>query len=242
MIVFSYIRSFFHWLAYVFLLVTGVSWAMLRKSIQPSFSIHHFFLEYSLWFQRFSLCKIHVHGKENIDPNQSYIVMFNHFNFFDHFFLYGLLGIKMTGLEKEQHMKIPVYARFMKIAGIIPIPQRGNTEKALEGIKRAKEKMNEGYSILIAPEGTRARDGKLGHFKKGGFYMAIQTQSPILPVVYDKGMYRFCHRNRFLLVPSEIHLTILPPIPTKGLTEKDANRLKEELYQTYLGMVGESYQ
>ncbi|MCB1198701.1 MAG: 1-acyl-sn-glycerol-3-phosphate acyltransferase, partial [Deltaproteobacteria bacterium] len=135
-----------------------------------------------------------------------------------------------------------VYGRFMKIAGIIPIPQRGNTEKALQGLERAKKKMREeGYSILIAPEGTRCRDGKLGPFKKGAFYMAIQTGSPILPVVYDKNMYTFFGRGRFILRPCEVNLTILPPIPTQDLDESDVTRLRDDLRQRYVEQVGETY-
>ncbi|MCB0272955.1 MAG: 1-acyl-sn-glycerol-3-phosphate acyltransferase [Bdellovibrionales bacterium] len=186
--------------------------------------------------------KFIIHGRENIDYQKTYIVTFNHFNFFDHFFLYHVLKLKLTGLEKEQHMKIPLYAQFMKIAGIIPIPQRGNTEKALKGLETAKQRMKqEGYSILIAPEGTRCRDGRLGSFKKGAFYMAVQTQSDILPVVFDKNMYRFNKRGQFLLTPCEVHVSILPSISTQGMNETHISSLKDQVYTMYTDQVGESY-
>ncbi|MEZ4819438.1 MAG: lysophospholipid acyltransferase family protein [Bdellovibrionota bacterium] len=242
MIIWTWMTNLFRWIILIGALLFLVGWPMLRSLFDRHYSVHRFFLKMSKLIVRLSGVTLNVQGQQHIDPDQSYIVTFNHFNAFDHFFLYGVLGLKMTGLEKEQHMKIPVYGRFMKIAGIIPIPQRGNTEKALQGLERAKKKMREeGYSILIAPEGTRCRDGKLGPFKKGAFYMAIQTGSPILPVVYDKNMYTFFGRDRFILRPCEVNLTILPPISTNGINENQVTQLRDELRELYVEKTGEFY-
>lgn len=242
MIVFYFITSLVRWVLFLLALIFLVLWPLLCKSIYKNYSVHRFFIKMSRLFVWISGVRLTVTGQENIDPDQTYIVTFNHFNFFDHFFLYAQLGLKLAGLEKEQHAKIPIYGSFMKIAGIIPIPQRGNTEKALEGLERAKTKMKEeGYSILIAPEGTRCREGKLGSFKKGAFFMAIQTQSPILPVVYSGNMYHFHGRGRFILRPCDVTLTILPAIQTKNMQDSHANVLREDLRKTYVDHVGESY-
>lgn len=242
MIVWVFFRSVVQWLLFLLALIFLVVWPLFRRLFDKSYSVHHFFVFMSKVFLKISRVNLVVEGKQHIDTNQSYIVTFNHFNFFDHFFLYGVLGLKLTGLEKEQHMKIPIYGAFMRVGGIIPIPQRGSTERALQGMELAKAKMkDEGYSILIAPEGTRCRDGKLGAFKKGAFFMAIQTQSPILPVVYDANMLKFYGRCRFLLRPCTVRLTILPPRPTQGMTEDQVTTLRDSLFATYKDRVGESY-
>lgn len=177
---------------------------------------------------------LHVHGLENLDRTKSYVVMFNHFNFLDHFVIYDVLKLRLRGLEKEAHFHWPVYGRLMRLIGIIPIPPRGNTEKALESLEIAKNKINEGYSMLIAPEGTRTVDGNLGSFKKGGFHLAIQTQADILPVVFQ-GMYAFNKKHSKLLQPGRVDLYIEPAIPTKGLTEQDVTALRNQVENLYKG-------
>jgi len=242
MIVLDVIRSFFLWVIFLAILIWIVLWISLNKLVNPSYTPHHFFIKISKFIVWISGVKLNIHGLEHIDPDQSYIVTFNHFNFFDHFFLYGALGIKLTGLEKEHHLKLPIYGQFMKHAGIIPIPPRGNTEKAMQALDAAKSKMiEEGFSILIAPEGTRCRDGKLGRFKKGAFYMAIQTGQPILPVAYDKNMYHFHGRGRFIIRPCEINLHILRPLATQDLSDKDVPQLVTDLRSLYIKEVGETY-
>lgn len=235
------IRSTYLWIVGGLTVFMAVVWMMIRFKLNPAYDVHPFFMKLSPFLTRLSGIDLTIEGQENIDPDQSYIVTFNHLNFFDHFVLYQALGKPLTGLEKENHMKWPVYGSFMKSAGIIPIPPRGHTERAMEGIERAKEKLQEGKSILIAPEGTRCREGKLGPFKKGGIYMAIQTQTPILPMVYDAGMYRFNQRASFFLRPGPVTLTILPPIPTQNCTPTDANDLRDQLRGLYTERIGETY-
>lgn len=236
------VRSAYLWIIGGLTVFVAVVWMFIRFKLNPKYDVHPFFMKLSPLLTRLSGIKLTVVGQENIDPDQGYIVTFNHLNFFDHFLLYQAFGKPLIGLEKESHMKWPVYGSFMKSAGIIPIPPRGNTERAMQGMEQAKAKLIEGKSILIAPEGTRCREGKLGPFKKGGIYMAIQTQTPILPLVYDAGMYSFNRRSSFFLRPGPITLTILPPISTQGLKSSDAPALSKKLREMYVAQIGESYE
>lgn len=233
--IFPYIRSYIQWFFFGLTILLYVSFIFVCSfflkphQFEP---ILRMLTRQMIWISGIDL---HVHGEENIDRKKSYVVMFNHFNFLDHFVIYHALKLRLRGLEKEAHLHWPVYGTFMKQIGIIPIPPRGNTEKAMAALQIAKAKIEEGTSMLIAPEGTRTIDGKLGTFKKGGFHLAIQTQTDILPVVF-KGMYQFNHKNTRLLIPGRVDLFIEQPIPTKGFMDEDATRLRDVvrgIYQKY---------
>jgi 1-acyl-sn-glycerol-3-phosphate acyltransferase len=84
-------------------------------------------------------------------------------------------------IAKKELFRIPLWGRGLKTAEFISI-DRSDHEKSMESMEAAKEKMKSGIMIYVAPEGTRSRDGKLGEFKKGGFLLAIQTESIIIPI------------------------------------------------------------
>ena len=232
MIFFAYIRSYIQWLLFGIVLTVYVSLIFLIGRFFSREGFEKFLQTFTKHMIMVSGIDLHVHGQENIDRKKSYVVMFNHFNFLDHFVIYNALKLRLRGLEKEAHFHWPVYGTFMRQIGIIPIPPRGNTEKAMEALQIAKNEMQNGTSMLIAPEGTRTITGKLGPFKKGGFHLAIQTQSDILPVVF-KGMYRFNHKKTKLITPCRVDLFIDSPIPTQGLTEKDVIGLRDRVRDVY---------
>lgn len=229
---FAYLRSYIQWFAFGLTLLVYVvliflfGWMLSPNALE---ALLRAFSGQMVWISGIDL---HVHGKENLDPKKSYIVMFNHFNFLDHFVIYSALKLRLRGLEKEAHFHWPVYGLFMKQIGIIPIPPRGNTEKALQALDIAKNKFHEGYSMLIAPEGTRTKTGNLGPFKKGGFHLAVQTQAEILPVIFQ-GMYAFNQKGSKLLTPGRVDLFIEPSIPTTGLFDDQVTMLKNKVENIY---------
>ena len=75
----------------------------------------------------------------------------------------------------------------LKRINAIPI-HRFNHAKAIDALKTAESQIKQGYHIAIFPEGTRTITGKLNKFKKGGFHMAINTNTKILPIIVQ-GLY-----------------------------------------------------
>lgn len=228
----AYLRSYIQWLLFGFVLTLYVVLIFIFGRFLSIDGLEKLLQSFTKNMVRVSGITLHIHGEENVDRSKSYVVMFNHFNFLDHFVIYHALKLRLRGLEKEAHFHWPVYGSLMKLIGIIPIPPRGNTEKALQALDIAKNKIQEGVSMLIAPEGTRTIDGKLGPFKKGGFHLAIQTQADILPVVF-MGMYQFNHKKTKLIQPGRVDLFIEPPISTKGMTENDVTKLRDRVREIY---------
>ena len=109
--------------------------------------------------------------------------MSNHQSYYDIPLLYMTIPDKanLRMIAKKELFRIPLWGRGLKTAEFISI-DRSDHEKSMESMEAAKEKMKSGNMIYLAPEGTRSRDGKLGEFKKGGFLLAIQTESIIIPI------------------------------------------------------------
>jgi lysophosphatidate acyltransferase len=93
---------------------------------------------------------------------------------------------------------------------------------ALEKIKREKTK------LWVFPEGYRNHSGSIDEFKKGAFHMAIQSQVPIVPVVFSS--YKlFMRKSEKIFNSGEVIIEALPEIPTAGLTSEDVKRVTEEV-------------
>ena len=159
--------------------------------------------------------------------NGPYILMHNHTSFFDLFFLPTVIKGKYTGLVAAKNFKIPLIGSILHRLKAIPI-QRFNHNKALDALKIAEQRIKGGYHLAIFPEGTRTITGELNPFKKGGFHMAINTNTKILPIIV-KGLYNIKPRNRWTINKGIAKMIIAKPI---NVANKTVEELLEETYQT----------
>ncbi|MEJ5300228.1 MAG: lysophospholipid acyltransferase family protein [Thermodesulforhabdaceae bacterium] len=167
--------------------------------------------------------KVIVRNKQFVNPKETYVYMGNHQSWFDIFVLLAYVPGQFRWLAKEELYKIPIVGQAMRLIGYIPI-DRSNRAKAFESIDKAAEKIQEGASVMIFPEGTRSRDGVLQPFKKGGFILAIKSKKPILPISIS-GSYRIMRKGSWIVNPGVITLTFHPPIPTENYSIDDRDHL-----------------
>lgn len=171
--------------------------------------------------------KVTVYGLENIDPDRSYIYMSNHQSNFDIPVLLACLPVQFRWLAKAELFKIPIFGRAMRGAGYVKI-DRFNQDSAFESINEAAGKMQNGVSIMIFPEGTRSRDGKIRSFKKGGFVMAVDSGAPIVPVILQ-GTWPIMAKSSLRINTGNVALHIEKPIATSGYTRDTKNDLIESV-------------
>jgi 1-acyl-sn-glycerol-3-phosphate acyltransferase len=176
--------------------------------------------------------KVTVQGMENIDPLKSYILVSNHQSFFDIFSLLGYLPIQFRWIAKEELFRIPVLGWAMSRAGYIPI-ERDSPKKAYRSMLQAAEKIRQGTSVLIFPEGTRSPDGNLQPFKKGVFLIALKSQAPILPVTI-RGTRSIMRKNDWRTYPGNVQIIISSPIDTAGFSTAREAELSEQVRNTLL--------
>ena len=139
---------------------------------------------WSWLFCRILLLPIHVHGRENIDKNTSYVFVANHQGAFDIFLVFGFLRHQFRWMMKKSLEKIPFVGAACKAAKHIFVDQ--SSPKAIkETLGDARNILQGGISVVVFPEGTRTKTGKMGKFRKGGFLLADHLQLPVVPITLD---------------------------------------------------------
>ncbi len=170
--------------------------------------------------------KVKVTGRENIDPDKSYVFASNHRSYLDTATLFFYAGSKMGLVAKKELLKAPIFGQGMSFVNIIAI-DRSNQERAVASMNRARNVMSDGYSFGVFVEGTRAMPGELLPFKKGAFHLALQTGSAIVPVAIKNTDWMMGKRTG-VAYPGEIEMILLPPINTTDKTADDVMSLLRE--------------
>ncbi|MBC8214479.1 MAG: 1-acyl-sn-glycerol-3-phosphate acyltransferase [Candidatus Marinimicrobia bacterium] len=168
--------------------------------------------------------RLQINGK--FPDKGVYIIMFNHSSFIDPFLLPVFTKGKYTGVVAQENLDIFLFGWILKRFKCIPI-DRQNTVSAINNISKAGSVIKRGYHIGILPEGTRSLTGKMKPFKKGGFYMAMNTKTPILPVGII-GAYDFKPKNRNTIKPGIVKITIGEPIYPKANNKLELEKLLKQ--------------
>ncbi len=176
--------------------------------------------------------KVSIHGLENLDPSQSYILVSNHQSNFDIFAFLGYLPTQFRWIAKGELFHIPFLGWAMSRIGYIPI-ERDSPKKAYRGILLAAERVKNGLSVMIFPEGTRSLNEKLQPFKKGVFLIALKSQAPILPITI-LGTGKIMHKGDWRTHPGKVEILIDPPIKTIGIPPGREEELSERVRNTLM--------
>jgi 1-acyl-sn-glycerol-3-phosphate acyltransferase len=154
--------------------------------------------------------KVNCEGVEKLDKNESYIFVSNHLSYFDIPILMSVIPNNLRFIYKRSLSKIPVFGWGMYLGGYIPI-DRENVREAIKSLAKAAEKLSEGYSIAIFPEGTRSLDGNLQEFKKGMFVIAERSNAQIVPVAIT-GSDKIMPKKKFRINSGEVKVIIHSPV------------------------------
>ena len=178
---------------------------------------------------RVCMVRVEVSGLENLDPGRSYVFCCNHFSLIDTPVLFANMPREFRVLARHNLWRIPFLGWHLNRAGHIPV-RRESPRAAARNLGEAAEKLREGDSILMFPEGGRTRQPVMRKFKPGAAYIAIKAQVPIVPM----GLVG----TRKILPPASSHLhpgiaevRVGKPIPTRGLSSRDANQLITEVQE-----------
>jgi 1-acyl-sn-glycerol-3-phosphate acyltransferase len=181
--------------------------------------------------------KVEVRGIIDIKKNVPFIFMSNHQSYFDIFTLLACLPADFKFLMKQELMKVPLLGATMRRAGYLSV-DRVDTKNAIKSMDTAAEKIRNGASVLIFPEGTRSEDGHVQAFKKGGFHMALKAGCDIVPIaivntraIVPKGSLRI---NK-----GTIKMKIGGPIPVKDYSKRDINDLIERTREAIISQMAE---
>lgn len=181
--------------------------------------------------------RVRVTGAENIPRDRSAVYISNHQSNFDILALFACLPLQFRWMAKKELFDIPLFGLAMRRSGYISI-DRSDRRKSLQSMVDAAQRIKEGTSVIIFPEGTRTPDGKLLPFKKGGFMIAVKAQVPIVPVAIQ-GSYELLPKGQIMVRSGQIDITILPQVETVGLNGKDTDDLSGWLRSSLADLIEE---
>ncbi len=156
--------------------------------------------------------RLKVKGLEQLDPSRQYIFMANHQSNIDiPVLVQSLTKFQLRWVAKKELLFVPLFGWALWASKHI-IVDRSSRSKAVASLRKAREKIEGGVSVVLFPEGTRSPNGQLLPFKRGGFVLAIKTRTPIVPVTI-KGSGAVLPRGDWRIRGGEIEVTVSEAIP-----------------------------
>ena len=169
--------------------------------------------------------RLHISGRERVQPGQVYVIVSNHQSYAD-IPVVSHVNIDAKWLGKAEMFRVPLIGWMLRMAGDIPVA-RGDRKKSAQALLQCARYLRQGCSIVFFPEGTRSRDGQVLPFNEGPFQLAIRERVPVLPLVVE-GTGDALPRNSWLFGGArDIHLRILEPVSVEGWTVKQSGELRD---------------
>jgi 1-acyl-sn-glycerol-3-phosphate acyltransferase len=170
--------------------------------------------------------RVEVTGRENIPGRGPCLYMANHQSFLDGPLLFWAVPGAARVILKREIFRLPIVGLGMLFVGFISVDRKGlkSGRRSLDQAAALMAKRK--YSYIVFPEGTRTRDGRLQPFRRGGFFLALNTGVSVVPVTI-RGTFPLMPRGSFFIRKGEVRITFHPPVAAQGLGSDDLPSLSE---------------
>ncbi|MEI7841690.1 MAG: lysophospholipid acyltransferase family protein [Gallionellaceae bacterium] len=172
--------------------------------------------------------RIEVKGIENI-PKQPCIVLCKHQSAWETFALQTVFPPQVWVLKREL-LWLPFFGWGLALTSPIAINRSKGKQAMKQLLAQGKQRLDNGFCVVIFPEGTRMPYGVRGKYKMGGALLGESTGAPVVPVAHNAG--KFWARNALLKTPGTITMSIGKPIDPAGHKADEINRQAEEWIET----------
>ena len=163
------------------------------------------------------------------DKRLQYIFVANHISYLDAPVIVKTLRQRVRILGKIEMAKIPVFGYIYR--NTVVTVDRSSAENRARSVRVLKSVIKRGISIFIFPEGTfNETHQPVKEFFDGAFRIAIETQTPLKPVLFLDSHARQHYNSVFSLNPGRSRSVFLAPIPVEGLTNRDLPALKQKVF------------
>lgn len=165
-----------------------------------------------------------------LDKHRSYIFISNHISYLDAAIIPKAIRQPVRPLGKVEMSRIPVFG-FMYRNAIVTVDRSSPANRA-KSVRILTSLIHKGISVLVFPEGTfNMTNAPLKEFYDGAFRVAIETQTPVKPVLFLDAYRRMPYESLFRMSPGRSRILYLAEIPVNGLTLADVQFLKEKAYR-----------
>jgi putative phosphoserine phosphatase/1-acylglycerol-3-phosphate O-acyltransferase len=187
---------------------TGAVFGLLNGSRRTAISsMMALSAEYSL---ALAGVRVDIVGEHHVWEQRPAVFVFNHQSQLDVFVICYLLRRDFTGVAKQELTKDPIFGPVFRFAGVAFVDRQGGGDPRA-ALAPAVEKLHDGISVVIAPEGTRSLTPTLGEFKTGAFHLAREAGVPVVPIVI-RNAGELMWRDSLTVRPGTVQVAVLPPI------------------------------
>jgi 1-acyl-sn-glycerol-3-phosphate acyltransferase len=197
--------------------IVGITWSAIRRDFRMMYGWGMGIIRLGV---RAAGIRVRVEGLENIPADTSCIFLSNHVSNLDPTVMLPAIPGMTSVFLKRELMKIPLLGTAMRQGKFVPVSRGKSREEAQESVAAATYALRCGLHMTIFPEGTRSRDGKLLPFKKGAFFLAMETGAPIVPVVIQ-GMAAMMHKGSYKIYPGLATVRFLPALMPGDFASRD---------------------
>ncbi len=177
-----------------------------------------------------SLSGVKVIGAGKLPLGQPAVYASNHLSYMDTPVLFAHLPFQFRILAKQSLWKIPFIGWYLDRSGQVPVDSNSG-RSMIASLGRGVATLKSGMPLVLFPEGGRTATGDLQTMMSGCAYMAIKAQVPLVPLTLV-GTYELLPIHVYALYPRPLAIVVGDPIPTTGLTTRDADTLTQQLYRT----------
>lgn len=182
-------------------------------------------IRFQAWMMK-RLCRLdyRVHGLQNM-PQRNCVVLLKHSSAWETL-IELLIFPRQTWVLKQELMWIPLLGQGLWALNPIAVVRGAGRRAVNQVLQQGKQRLADGYWVMVFPEGTRVAPGRRGRFGVSGALLAIEAGVPVLPVAHNAGF--FWPRRGLIKWPGTVDLVIGPPIDTRGKTLQEVNRLAQD--------------
>lgn len=216
-----------------FALIFPLHWILLRFNKRWTHNFSHWLNK--LWGYIITYPAgvwITTEGTQQLDPKRIYLFTPNHSSYLDIPICNVSVRHTFRFIGKAELNSMPLFGYMFKRLHI-PV-NRGSVTESFKSFLHAKQKLKDGTSVLVFPEGTIPDKTKvtLLKFKDGAFRMAIENKVPIVPVTIIGADKALPDNGKYLLHPTRVRVIFHPPIETTDMEVKEAGALNQLVYGT----------
>jgi 1-acyl-sn-glycerol-3-phosphate acyltransferase len=192
-------------------------WTLISGSVDALYNVSQWIVRTAF---RLARIRVKVEGRERVPVGTACIFMSNHVSNLDPPALIPNLPGRTSAFLKRSLMRIPVLGYGFKLGQFVPVDRDGNVESAKESVMEARRVLEKGVHITTFVEGTRSRDGRMLPFKKGPFYLAMESGAPCIPIsIY--GTESMMRKGSMKVYPGTAHITFHEPIDPRSFATRE---------------------
>ena len=171
---------------------------------------------------------VDVSGLGRLAVGRTYVFVANHQSIYDIPILFWTLPYQLRIIAKESLGRFPFLGWHLRRTGHMLVDRARPDRTAV--FAWASSLTSKGLSLIVFPEGTRSRDGRVGRFKGGSFYLALEAGLPIVPLSVV-GSRHVMLKGRLATYPGHVRLVVHEPIQTVGMAGTDSRKFAEQVRQ-----------